>query len=79
MHVQQAASSIFPEVADGSEIICVVKLAHGLVDAHRVKMGNGRKLLLEVGIPADDAAAVTEHPHDAAMLPVGFTIVKRDL
>jgi hypothetical protein len=44
-----------------------------------VKVGDGRKFFLQVRVAADDPASITENTHDAAMLPVGFAVVKREL
>ena len=47
-----------------------VEPPRGLVDAHGVEVRDVRELLGQVGVAADDAAAVAHDADDAAVLPV---------
>ena len=49
-----------------------VKPAGGLVDAtYRMEMLDAGEFIRDVDVTADDAGAVTQDAHDAAVLPVG--------
>ena len=72
VHVGQAGAAKFPDIAHLAEIIRRVVLARGLGHAHGVEVRHAREHLGLVAVAADDAAAVTEHADDAAVLPVRF-------
>jgi hypothetical protein len=74
VHVGDAAAAEFPQVADLFQKLGGVVFAAGLVDAHGVKMGHAGEILRLVAVAADNAAAVTENTHDAAVFPVGHTV-----
>jgi len=79
VHVGQARAAQFPDVADAAQVFGVVELAGRLVDAHGVEMGDTREFFGLVAVTADDAAAVAEHAHDAAVLPMGLFFLEGQL
>ena len=56
-----------------------VKPAGGLVDAYGMEMLDAGEFIRQVDVTADDAGAVTQDAHDAAMLPVGDLVFVRTL
>ena len=72
VHVGQTGTAQFPDVAQATEELGGVELAGGLGHANGVEVGHAGEHFRLVAVTADDAAAVTEHAHDAAVLPVRF-------
>ena len=72
VHVGHAGTAQVPDVAQVTQEFGVVVFGSGLGHTHGVEVGHAGELFGLVAVTADDAAAVTEHAHDAAVLPVGF-------
>ena len=64
-----------PDVAERAQRIAGVEPPGGLVDAHGVEVRHLRELLGDVAVAADHAAAVAQHAHDAAVLPVALFLL----
>ena len=75
VHVGQAGTAQIPDVAQVAQELGVIVFARGLGHTHGVEVGHAGELFGLVAVPADNAAAVTEHAHDAAVFPVGFLVV----
>ena len=74
VHVGQTGAAQIPDVADAAQIFGAVELAGRLSHADGMEMGHAGELFGLVAVTADNAAAVTEHADDAAVLPVGFLV-----
>ena len=74
MHVGETTAAFFPDVAKPSEDVGSVEFTRRLVDTHGVKVGHFWEEVRPVAIAADDASTITQHAHDAAVLPVSFFV-----
>ena len=72
VHVGQTGATEFPNVAQAAQEFGGVVLAGGLSHADGVEVSHAGEHFGLVAVTADNAAAVTEHAHDAAVLPVRF-------
>ena len=72
VHVGQAGAAEFPDVAQAAQEFGGVVLAGGLGHTDGVEVRHAGEHFRLVAVTADNAAAVTEHAHDAAVLPVRF-------
>ncbi len=75
VHVGQAGTAQIPDVAQFTQELGAVVFAGRLGHTHGVEVGNAGEHFGLVTVPADNAAAVSEHAHDAAVFPVSFTFV----
>ena len=66
---------LVPDVAQVPQGRGGVKPTGGLVDPDGVEMLHAGELFRQVGVTADDAGAVTQDAHDAAVLPVGDLVL----
>ena len=48
MHVHHPTTTVFPKITEGPQVVCGIKLTGRLIDPHRMKVGNGWKLLLQI-------------------------------
>jgi len=75
VHVGQARTAQIPDVHDRAQIVGGVVLTGGLRHTHRMEVGHAGELFGLVAVAADDATAITEHAHDAAVFPVGLFVL----
>ena len=74
VHVGDAGTAQIPDIAQLAQKGRVVEFGGGLGHAHGVKMRDAGEFFGLVAVTADNAAAVAEHAHNAAVLPVGFLV-----
>ena len=74
MHVGETTAAFIPDVAKPSEDVGSVEFTRRLVHTHGVKVGHFWEEVRPVAIAADDASTITQHAHDAAVLPVSFFV-----
>ena len=77
VHVGQTGATEFPNVAQAAQEFGGVVLTGGLSHADSVEVSHAGEHFGLVAVTADNAAAVTEHAHDAAVLPVRFPFFYR--
>jgi len=75
VHVGQTGTTQIPNIAQVAQELAVVVLAGRLGHTHGVEVRHAGEHFGLVAVTADNAAAVTEHTHDAAVLPVCFHFV----
>ena len=72
VHVGHTGTAQIPDVAQVTQELGVVVFGSGLGHTHGVEVGHAGEFFGLVAVTADNAATVTEHAHDTAVLPVGF-------
>ena len=75
VHVGQTGATQIPNVAQVAQELAVVVLTGRLSHTHGVEVSHAGEHFGLVAVTADNAAAVTEHTHDTAVLPVCFHFV----
>ena len=71
MHIEDATAILIPNVKYFPQGGGGIKPAGGRVDPYGVEMCQTGEFIRQVGVTADDAGAITQHTHDAAVFPVG--------
>ena len=79
MHVQHAASAELPEIHEGPEIVCGIKLTCRLINTYCMERFNAWEIFRLVTISTDNATTITENTYDTAVLPMGDSIFERQL
>ena len=74
VQVGQTGAAEIPDVADAAQVFRAVVLAGRLSHTNGVEVSHAGELFGLVAVTADNAAAVTEHADDAAVLPVRFLV-----